>query len=780
MSNLENFPPSPDIPNVEGIKDPFTFQKFCIRIGAIPSSYTEAMTIEEQILYFIDFLQNTVIPAVNNNADTVNELIAQFTELYNYVHDYFDNLDVQEEVNNKLDEMVQDGTLQEIISQYIANTTLVFNTIADMKASTNLLNNSNAKTLGYYNINDGGGSTYKITNIQSDYSILLDNGLFANIQVPADKNINVNQFGCVGDGLTDDFENFNKLLQFAKDNEINIINNINLLIKSPLKLLQGTVTKPLTIRGYGSFTFDFPSIQRNALLISSDYNINILDNLTFDFKNMVFQGIEFHTINSKYVKCKLEGTYKNVRRANTNFTGGNIVEISGSYDLVEVCANIKNGALATGAGISGAQGICGLVVGRYSYQDVTYVPKVVKIKSGTIIDTIYSEDTEYTMDQDGIKIFGDNTTIGIIENGVTIKNCAGRWVKTQCGYSDVSGDYIAETYFPAVAGIDIQWGKANCHDINIYKNISQDSQSYGESIFKYAPDPNNNSNIPTETSFFRNINYYAKEPLSTNYRTRKMFFLTGNVNDVDNLHVLSNCVIENVNAYGMFYEFAQITSNNTNLNNNATNISFNNITVNSLEDNFIDTTKNTVLTNTYVLLSLKNIYVNVNEEFNSCFVNTGANALIKEFINTKGLKTYENTQDTFVENDKTYVVPKTYIPYLSFFRNDNLSIGSNNNASAMSGETISLDSKATAIISGIGRSNQNMILFIIDTNGLEAGIIGVIGQTKTNRTLYELGNNQNVKISGSTGLVLSLTETGDVQITNYNSSTRIVSVYKMA
>ena len=46
MSNLENFPPSPDIPNVEGIKDPFTFQKFCIRIGAIPSSYTEAMTIE--------------------------------------------------------------------------------------------------------------------------------------------------------------------------------------------------------------------------------------------------------------------------------------------------------------------------------------------------------------------------------------------------------------------------------------------------------------------------------------------------------------------------------------------------------------------------------------------------------------------------------------------------------------------------------------------------------------------------------------------------------------
>ena len=121
MSNLENFPNSPDIPKIEGIKDPFAFQKFCIRIGAIPSSYTEAMTIEEQILYFINFLQNTVIPAVNINADTVNELIAQFTELYNYVHNYFDNLDVQEEINNKLNQMVEDGTLAQIINEQIFN-----------------------------------------------------------------------------------------------------------------------------------------------------------------------------------------------------------------------------------------------------------------------------------------------------------------------------------------------------------------------------------------------------------------------------------------------------------------------------------------------------------------------------------------------------------------------------------------------------------------------------------------------------------------------------------
>lgn len=50
---------------------------------------------------------------------TVEEYINKFNELYTYVHDYFDNLDVQEEVNNKLDAMVEDGTINRIINQEI-------------------------------------------------------------------------------------------------------------------------------------------------------------------------------------------------------------------------------------------------------------------------------------------------------------------------------------------------------------------------------------------------------------------------------------------------------------------------------------------------------------------------------------------------------------------------------------------------------------------------------------------------------------------------------------
>ena len=51
--------------------------------------------------------------------ETVEEYITKFNDLHDYVHDYFDNLDVQEEINNKLDQMVTDGTLGEIIEPYI-------------------------------------------------------------------------------------------------------------------------------------------------------------------------------------------------------------------------------------------------------------------------------------------------------------------------------------------------------------------------------------------------------------------------------------------------------------------------------------------------------------------------------------------------------------------------------------------------------------------------------------------------------------------------------------
>lgn len=84
------------------------FKKFIMTIGALPSSYLESMTYGELLMWFCNYLQETVIPTVNNNALAVEEL-------QNFVSKYFDNLDVTEEINNKLDEMALDGTLSSLI-----------------------------------------------------------------------------------------------------------------------------------------------------------------------------------------------------------------------------------------------------------------------------------------------------------------------------------------------------------------------------------------------------------------------------------------------------------------------------------------------------------------------------------------------------------------------------------------------------------------------------------------------------------------------------------------
>lgn len=109
---------------------------------------------------------NKIIESENTLGTQVETVTDAFIELQNYVNNYFENLDVQEEIDNKLDEMVEDGTLAEIITSYLQiSGVLAFNTISDLKSATNLIDGSFVKTYGYNAINDGGGSFYKIRQV---------------------------------------------------------------------------------------------------------------------------------------------------------------------------------------------------------------------------------------------------------------------------------------------------------------------------------------------------------------------------------------------------------------------------------------------------------------------------------------------------------------------------------------------------------------------------------------------------------------------------------------
>ena len=110
------------------------FTKFIYTIGVLPTSYLMSMTYEEQLVWLCNYLSQTIIPTINNNAEAVQELQALYEELRIYVNDYFDNLDVQDEINNKIDAMVESGEFEEILSRLVpSGIPHYYDTVQDLK-----------------------------------------------------------------------------------------------------------------------------------------------------------------------------------------------------------------------------------------------------------------------------------------------------------------------------------------------------------------------------------------------------------------------------------------------------------------------------------------------------------------------------------------------------------------------------------------------------------------------------------------------------------------------
>ena len=151
----------------------------------------DAITNYQLLCKVVEYL-NKVIASENEQNKAIKE-----------IQDFLNTLDLQDEVDKKLDEMAESGELQEIIASYLnANAIWGFDNVASMKTATNLINGSYAKTLGYYAKNDGGGATYKIRTITNDDVVnemdiieLADDTLIAELVIE-NNTINMKQVGC--------------------------------------------------------------------------------------------------------------------------------------------------------------------------------------------------------------------------------------------------------------------------------------------------------------------------------------------------------------------------------------------------------------------------------------------------------------------------------------------------------------------------------------------------------------------------------------------------------
>lgn len=97
---------------------PFRF--WCQKV--LPLVYDESLSYYELLCKVVDYLNKTMEDVGVLN-DDIEALYDAFDKLQTYVDNYFTNLDVQEEINNKLDAMAVDGTLTELVAPIARTTT---------------------------------------------------------------------------------------------------------------------------------------------------------------------------------------------------------------------------------------------------------------------------------------------------------------------------------------------------------------------------------------------------------------------------------------------------------------------------------------------------------------------------------------------------------------------------------------------------------------------------------------------------------------------------------
>ena len=256
----------------------------------------------------------------NKEVDAINTLGIQVEG----ITDWFDNLDVQEEVNNKLDEMAENGELEEIIATYLnTNALICFDTVSDLVSSENLVDGSYARTLGYYQINDYGASIYKIRAKENDdvispVLIELNNGLVADLVIVSNT-INVAQYGIKEDDTTDETTLLQGLINYAKEKNLKIVGT-----KKPIKLTD-TIDIPVYVdidRVYFKF---YPSnnyinnygIFVNANSTHNNWQVAYPDGLRGSLTNCTFENATNESLNCIY-------NYSNQVFNNLYFSGFNI------------------------------------------------------------------------------------------------------------------------------------------------------------------------------------------------------------------------------------------------------------------------------------------------------------------------------------------------------------------------------------------------------------------------------------------------------------------------
>lgn len=297
--------------------------------------------------------------------------------------------------------------------------------VEKMKLLKNLKAGTVIKTLGYYEISDGGNALYLIrekqeTDVEDLGSIhFINDDLVAEL-ITNKTSLNVKQFGAKGDNVSDDYQAIQKALFFASDNNMKLfIPNGTYLISQQLI----TVASESDSRYNQTFTIDGESSNVKINKFGNNpftevFNFEFVNNLSLT--NLHSDNLSFTLVTSDVYFKGFEHWSKYLKKKHFEFT--NVFGTGeGCQKLIVLPAPTK--------------------AGRYG--DKHYDDYPMKIVSNSGYNAIEIENFGYNQEDDTSTPL-DNSAIGIIDN---VTNSTG------VIFIDLKGDRSFERYVRSVEAI---------------------------------------------------------------------------------------------------------------------------------------------------------------------------------------------------------------------------------------------------------------------------------------------------------------------------------------
>ena len=274
---------------VDNVEKPFVnyMQK------VIPLAFNESLSYYEQLCLILNYIKNEITPSLNTLIDEYSDVVNSVEKLEKYIDDYFNSEDFNNKVttaiDTKLNAMANSGELENIITAYLKlNALICFDTIALMKASTNLTNGSYVKTYGSTEFNNKKGAFYKVrTKQESDVVdevniIELYNNLVAVLILQDDFDSLQTQVNNLSDSLNTTNQKVNELetgLNTTNTNVSNVQNDLNTTNNNVSALETQTNNNTLNLRFNSKFLNDEittpnQDIEINSKQVFAFYNEN--------------------------------------------------------------------------------------------------------------------------------------------------------------------------------------------------------------------------------------------------------------------------------------------------------------------------------------------------------------------------------------------------------------------------------------------------------------------------------------------------------------------------